>query len=144
MACGVCNDNIDSSESSLPCPACDARYHKDCWNYNTGCGNFSCEEVILHPPVDDGLEAIFIDEDTEYDAALDRNVLATRECEPQLYIGMEDPARPHRVVPSKRTPAPHPARDLLYAIMLTMAIGSVVAIVSSTPQYHRPATYHAY
>lgn len=41
-ACPLCQTRILEGEEYLSCPACKARYHPDCWEYNQGCAVYGC------------------------------------------------------------------------------------------------------
>lgn len=44
--CPLCQTNIVEGEEYLSCPACRARYHPDCWQYNRGCAVYGCKVRI--------------------------------------------------------------------------------------------------
>lgn len=41
-ACPICQTKVLAGEEYLTCPACKTPYHKDCWEYNRGCGVYGC------------------------------------------------------------------------------------------------------
>jgi hypothetical protein len=43
--CTVCQSPFETAEEVFHCPGCNAPYHKDCWEYNKGCGVYGCAQV---------------------------------------------------------------------------------------------------
>jgi hypothetical protein len=39
-ACPVCR--VEATSDFIECPSCHIRHHKDCWEYNRGCGAYGC------------------------------------------------------------------------------------------------------
>jgi len=44
MNCGICMTAL-SEEAETRCPACNSRYHAECWQENAGCAVYGCSEV---------------------------------------------------------------------------------------------------
>jgi hypothetical protein len=44
--CGICHQEILTSQEPVQCPADKTHYHRTCWNYNHGCGVHGC----IHNP----------------------------------------------------------------------------------------------
>jgi len=40
--CPFCQTPIEAGTEAVPCPACGARHHADCWQDNEGCGVYGC------------------------------------------------------------------------------------------------------
>jgi hypothetical protein len=55
VLCAVCQSPVAASEQSTACPQCRTLHHRDCWEYNRGCGMYGCPES---PPTErlDSLE----------------------------------------------------------------------------------------
>jgi len=43
--CAICLSPIEPAEETTVCPACNAVYHKECWNENGGCAVYGCAQV---------------------------------------------------------------------------------------------------
>lgn len=48
-ACTICQCPVSGEESATECPDCHAVFHKDCWEYNGGCGVYGCSQC---PPTE--------------------------------------------------------------------------------------------
>ena len=47
--CIVCQTSPAAGEDLVRCPDCNSLHHKDCWDYNAGCGKYGCPQA---PPTD--------------------------------------------------------------------------------------------
>jgi hypothetical protein len=52
--CVICQSALD--DATVTCPACSAKYHQECWEYNGGCGVYGCDET----PETEGLSSLEI------------------------------------------------------------------------------------
>jgi ubiquitin-protein ligase len=43
--CSICQSPVQAQEPTSNCPACQTRYHADCWQENGGCAVYGCTEV---------------------------------------------------------------------------------------------------
>jgi hypothetical protein len=54
LRCGVCQSLWGDGEQGMVCPACAAPFHRECWEYNGGCGVYGCPQA---PPTE-GLSSL--------------------------------------------------------------------------------------
>lgn len=47
--CAICQAGIEQTADLTACPACGTPYHRECWEYNRGCGIYGCVEA---PPAE--------------------------------------------------------------------------------------------
>lgn len=52
--CAVCQTPVKQGEDLVNCPGCNAPYHRECWEYNKGCGVYGCAQV----PATEKLDAL--------------------------------------------------------------------------------------
>jgi hypothetical protein len=45
LVCAICQTSIQANDPKSACPACQAEYHSDCWQENSGCAIYGCTEV---------------------------------------------------------------------------------------------------
>ena len=45
LLCPVCQCRVQPEEPTVTCPECEIRYHRECWEYNGGCGVYGCSHV---------------------------------------------------------------------------------------------------
>jgi hypothetical protein len=53
--CPFCQTPVGEADDGVPCPACGARHHADCWRENAGCSVYGCAsapDVGSRRPVD--------------------------------------------------------------------------------------------
>lgn len=43
--CAVCQAPLQAGEDIVTCPDCEAPYHRECWDYNGGCGLYGCDQA---------------------------------------------------------------------------------------------------
>lgn len=43
--CPYCQTATGADSDGVPCPACGARHHEDCWRENAGCGVYGCRRA---------------------------------------------------------------------------------------------------
>jgi hypothetical protein len=45
LLCPICQSPVNSGVPMTACPVCRTRHHKDCWDYNKGCGLYGCTQA---------------------------------------------------------------------------------------------------
>lgn len=45
LLCPICQSPANSGDPTTTCPACQTIHHKDCWDYNKGCGLYGCKQA---------------------------------------------------------------------------------------------------
>ena len=48
--CLICGTEVGAEGERVPCPACAAPYHTDCWAENQGCARYGCTQVPVTQP----------------------------------------------------------------------------------------------
>jgi hypothetical protein len=54
LNCLICQSPLEPGEATADCPACQAHYHRDCWEENRGCAVYGCSRV----PETDKLDSV--------------------------------------------------------------------------------------
>jgi hypothetical protein len=56
LLCPICQSPTGTQEETVQCPTCQTVHHRECWDYNKGCGLYGCQEA----PATEKLEEIEI------------------------------------------------------------------------------------